>query len=304
MQEFLFWFGLVADSITVLAGIIAVAGVVWAFRSRARLTVAPQLIHPSVAPNLTIAVTSVGSNPVRGLELSAGQLDDNGFSMMGDGLATRAALNRGETLMVMGYEPKETSFGSEPRDWEFRFEMRPGDGWFLTVQWQSALFPWHRSSRTYAWPPTRRFACDLPEELAGRKEINFLKRTRNPSLNPTSPDFVAPLPVRVRATVATDETFDELVASNKGPVFVGFGPTWQGKGWEDVKRILDLFAAKYTPRVKVLVVNTDECPVLAARFETNVVPVFNILLKRKVAKSYSGSHAFLDLEREFAEFLS
>jgi len=304
MQDFLFWFGLVANSITVLAGLIAVAGVVWAFLGRARLAVTPQFFIPSVAPSITMAVTSVGSNPIRGLELSVGQLDDNGFSMVGDGLATRPTLNRGETVTVMGYEPEETTFGSEPRDGEFRWGIQPGDGWYLTVQWQSPLFPWRRSSRTYAWPPVRRFACDLPEELSGREEINFLKRTRNQSLNPSSPGFVAPLDVRTRAIVATDETFDDLVARNKGPVLVGFGPTWQGKWWEDIRRMLDAFASKYSPRVKVLVVNIDECPTLAARYATNEVPVFKILLRGEVAKSHVGAHSFPDLEREFSEFLA
>ncbi len=303
MADFLFWFGLVANSITVIAGLIAIAGVVWAVFGRARLVVAPQFFSPSVAPNLTMGVTSVGSNPVRGLELSVGLLDENGFSMRGDGLPPRATLNRGETVTVMGYDPDETSFGSEPRDDEVRWAIRPGDGWFLTVQWQSPLFPWRRSSRTYAWPPARRFSCELPEELVGRREIRFLKRTRDGSLNPLSPDFVTPLDVGIRAIVATDETFDELVAGHKGPVFVGFGPTWQGKWWEDVKRMLDAFAAKYAPRVKVLVVNTDECPSLAERFETNEVPVFKILLRGEVAKSHIGAHSFPELVHEFAKFL-
>jgi Thioredoxin len=303
MQDFLFWFGVVANSITVFAGLIAIAGVVWAFLGRARLAVTTQFFLPSVAPSLTIGVASVGSNPVRGLELNFGLLDDNGFSMMGDGLVARPALSRGETVTVIGYEPDETSFGSAPRDGEFRFEIGPGEGWYLNLQWQSPLFPWRRSSRTFAWPPARRFACDLPQELAGRKEISFLKRTRDPSLNPSSPSYAAPLGVQTRATMATDGTFDDLLAGQKGPVFVGFGPTWQGKWWEDVKRVLDAFAAKHAPRVKVLVVNIDECPNLAQRFTTNEVPVFKMLLKSKVAKSYTGAHAFPDLEREFAEFL-
>src|SRR5664279_3785434 len=104
MQDFLFWFGLVANSITVLAGLIALAGVVWAFLGRARLVVTPHFFHPPLASSLTMAVTSVGSNPVRGRGLSVGLLDDNGFSMKGDGLPTRPTLNGGETVTVMGYE--------------------------------------------------------------------------------------------------------------------------------------------------------------------------------------------------------
>jgi hypothetical protein len=67
--------------------------------------------------------------------------------------------------------------------------------------------------------------------------------------------------------------------------------------------MLDVFAAKYAPRVKVLVVNTDECPLLAERFETNEVPVFKILLRGEVAKSHIGAHSFPELVHEFAKFL-
>lgn len=134
--------------------------------------------------------------------------------------------------------------------------------------------------------------------------IRFLKRTRDQSLNPVSPDFVAPLGVRARVISATDETFDELVACHKGLVPVGFGPSWQVKWWEDVRRMLDVFAAKHAPRVKVLVLNIDECPTLAELFATNQVPVFKLLLRGELAKSYTGAHALPDLEREFAKFLS
>src|SRR5690606_22567350 len=120
--------------------------------------------------------------------------------------------------------------------------------------------------------------------------------------NPTLPTFVAPKSVRY--SVATDVTFDELVAGHKGPVLVAFGPTWQGKWWEDVKRMLDMLAAKYAPRVTVLAVNTDESAALARRFETNEVPVFKILLNGEVAASHTGAHSMPDLESEFAEHLS
>lgn len=303
METFLFVFGIVANSITVLAGLIAIAGVIWAILGRAQLSVAPQFFQPSVAPHLTMGVSSVGSNPIRALEVNYGLLDDDGKSSKGGDLATRTALSRGETLTVMGYEPGEVSFGAPPREGEYRIEIKPGGGWYLNVQWQSALFPWRRSSRTYAWPPSRRFASEAPKELSGRKEIAFLKGTRT--------SFVAggsvAIPARVSRTeaiVATDETFDELAARHKGPIFVAFGPTWQGKWWEDVKRVVDALAVKYGPRVCVLVVNTDECPALSARFETNEVPVFKILREGKVAKSYVGVHSLPDLEREFAAFLS
>jgi len=302
MEQFLLWFSMVANFITVLAGLLAFAGVVWAILGRAQLAVAPQFFQPSVAPHLTMGVSSVGSNPIRDLEVNYGLLDDNGQSSKGGDLATRITLSRGETVTVVGYEPAELSFGSDPREGEFRVEIKQGGGWYLNVQWQSALFPWRRASRTYSWPPTRRFASESPEELAGRKEIEFLKRTRNPSpaSSTRSPDRKI---IRSRAILATDRTFDDLVASHNGPVLVGFGPTWQGKVWEDFKRVLDVLPAKHGPRVQVLLVNTDESPGIAEKFAANEVPVVKLLLKGKVVKSSVGARAYPDLEDEFAEFL-
>lgn len=301
MPDFWPWFGRVANVITVLAGAIAFAGVVSEVLGRARLSVTHQFLS-SVAPSLTMVVSSTGSSPVRDLVLNVGRLDENGFSMIGDGCPAPATLSRGEAVSVMGYEPEEVRFGSPPRVRECRFPIGAGEGWFLTVQYQSPIRRWRRSSRTYAWLPERRFACDVPEELTGRKEIKFLERTRDPALNPMLPNFAAPPDRRTRAIVATDETFDQLASVHHGPVLVGFGPTWQGKWWEDAKRVLDVFAGRHA-QVKVLVVDTDKCPGLAERFATNEVPVFKVLLKGEVAKSYVGVHAFPDLEREFGEFL-
>lgn len=303
VEAFNLWFGMVANSITILAGLIAIAGVVWAFLGRARIDVTPQFIDPSIAPSITLMISSVGSNPVRALEVIVGVLDDRGFSMKGGDIGYRATLNRGESLSLHVFEKGEVSFAEQPREREHRFEIGAGEGFYLSVQWQSPLFPWRRSSRTYAWPPARRFAHEDPEVLAGQKELRFLKRTRDLTLSPMlSGSLVQPGELR-HALVATDETFDEIVAGHNGPVFVGFGPTWQGKWWEDVRRALDVLASRHGPRVKVLVVNIDECPVLAARFETNEVPVFKMLLHGKTVKSYVGAHSVPELEREFADLL-
>lgn len=303
MHDFLFWFGLTANSITVVAGLIAIAGVVWAVLGRARLSITPVPPHPAIAPSLTIAVTSVGSNPIRAVELFAGLLDDNGYSTRGGDIASRATLNRGESLTVTGYEAEELVFGSQARDGEHRLEIGPGDGFFLTVQWQSPLFPWRTSSRTIAWPPHKRFASDLPLVLRGRAEIRFLKRTRNTAFNPQLPGFVAPASRRPHAVNADDRTFDELSVNHSGPVLVGFGATWQQKWWDDVQRMLHAFAAKHGPRVRVLYVNVDECPLLARRFETNELPVFKVLIAGQVVSSYTGPHDLPELERRFSENL-
>lgn len=305
MEDFPFWFGQVANAVTILAGLIAIAGVVWALRGRARIAVTPQFFSPFLARSLTLAISSVGSNPVRDVELVVGTVNADGFSMRGDGLPARSALNRGETLTVVGYETGEVIYADGPREGEFRWEFGEGEGWFLNVQWQSPLFPWRRLSRTYVWAPSRRFASQMPEVLSGRAELRFLRRAHDQSLNPMSPGFV-PLPVTgVRATLATDETFDdELAQAREDHVLVGFGPTWQGKSWRDVKRILDAFANKHAAQMKVLAVNIDESPALATRFETNEVPVFKVIRGGEVVRSHVGVLSLTDLESEFSDFIA
>jgi hypothetical protein len=301
VSDFLSVLAVAADILTVIAAAIAIAGVVWAVLGVARLDVT-HFSHPSVSPSLTFAISSVGSNPIRDLQLNFGTLLDNGFSMMGGDFGMKTTLGRGESLLVQGYEAGEIHFGSPPREGEYRLEVPEGEGWFLQLQWQSPLFPWRRSSRTYAWPPSLRYAAAAPEVLSGRREIAFFKRTRNPELNPLTPGYVAPPDLVPRAVVATDATFDALLADHKGPVLVGFGPTWQGKWWQDTKRVLGALAGKHAPKLRVLTVDIDHCPALAERFHTNEVPVFKVLVAGQVAKSYTGSHSLRDLEKAFAEF--
>lgn len=285
--DFGFWFGLVASAVTLIAGAIAIAGVVWAFNSRAKLEVRPILTSPHIPTRLTFAITSIGSNPVRDVKLTFASLDRSGFSMAGgDGL--RATLSRGETLLVDGYQAGTVSFGSEPREGEFRWPFAAGEGWFVTVQWQSPLFPWTHRSSTHVWSPQRRYASELPEVLRGRTELSFLKRTRDPSLNPLTPGFTPPTTNAPELISANDTNFDELLSTHEGPVVVGFGPTWQGELWQDGRHVLGALAAAKGPGVRVLAVNVDECPELNARFDLNVVPVFKVFKGGRELHSSTG----------------
>lgn len=98
----------------------------WAYRNCRRRVGHPRpspaccrttILPPLCRDELDDAVTSIGSNAVRGLELSVGLLDDNGFSMRGDGLPARPELNRGETATVMGYEPRRDQVRLRTKGW-------------------------------------------------------------------------------------------------------------------------------------------------------------------------------------------
>lgn len=296
MDTFLFWFGIVANGITVLAGLIAIAGVVWAVLRRAQVDLSAY-ISPSFVPEITFSVNSVGSNPVRDVQFMLGTLDDNGFSMRGDGARPATELARGHGLQVVGYEKGEHKFSSSPRDTESRWALHPGDGMFLNVTWQSPLFPWRRTSRTFVWKPRQRYAQAAPRLLKGQREAAFLKQTRDPALNPTSPGFVAPVSALPKVLGATDETFDGLIAAHAGSTLVALGATWQGEMWENAKRMLQSLAQEHE-NVRVIVVDVDLCPVLASRFGTEVLPSFKLLSKGGVVKSHDGLLGLPDLERK------
>jgi len=296
------WLSFVANLVTVVAGVIAVLGVVWAVSGRSKLDVIPQIDLPSPAPSLRVTITSAGNSPVRDLEINVGDLLDNGMSMSGGDLAQVESLSRGKTFTILGFDPAETSFGSPPGSLERLYEVAPGNGFYLNLQWQSPLFPWRRTSRTYVWTPELRYACALPLRLRGRRETDFIRRSTRPSPGVEIGDRRAlSWPVR-RAVLADDETFDQLVALRGRPAFVAFGASWQVKLWRDVGWMMNSFASRH-PRLNVLLVSTDQCPELANRFSTNVVPVFKMIKNGRVLHSYSGQHSLPELESQFDKVL-
>lgn len=298
MESFMFWFSFMANIVTVLAGLIAIAGVAWAIAGRAKLVFRVS-VWPSLTPALNLVATSSGSTPVRNATISYGAVDDNGFSMWGSGDPVSNPLERGSSLLVDAFDEGTTHFGSPARTDEFRIALQRGEGLFVTIQWQSPLFPWRRQSVTYAWPPHLRFAGADPDRLTGRAEIKFLERTRDPKRNSRA----GGTPAKVLAQPATDTTFDALVQAHSGPIVVGLAPSWQEEFWEDVQRMLEAFAVKHAPRVKVLTVTTDENPVLADRYTAGVFPHFVVLRGVTLRAAKDGVTTMADLETAFSEHL-
>jgi hypothetical protein len=291
-------FGRIADVVTVIAGLIAIAGVLWAVLSQAKLSVS-EYVSSGPNPTLTLTIASTGSLPVHDLTLSVGALDDNGFSMWGDGGGMRPALSRGESLVIQADEAGSGGYGGHLAH---RHEMKPGEGFYLTVQYRHPLFPWRRKSATYAWPPSLRFASRPPKRLVGRAESRFFKRTQDQRINPSQPGFTKPSWAPATAIVATDENFPALL-EHKGPVVVGFGPAAQGEFWVTVQRMLHAFAANYAARVKVVIVTIEKCPKVAADYPSSTVPYFKLFRAGKVVASHSGAGSMRDFEKAFAEHL-
>lgn len=300
IHSFDLWFGRVANTLTILAAFIAIAGVIWAIRSRARLSVLTTSWE-MLTPQITFRIASVGSNPLRDIEVIGGQLTRDSFSTRGDGIARRAELARADVLVIDVTDPTETHHSSPPRNNEFRWDIRPDEGFYIQVTWRSPLFSWRRSSRTYVWSWLDRYGGQEPHVLKGRSEIDFLTNTRDPK-NDALSDVFSPTK-KVEAHPATDETFDDLLAAYRGITLVGFGPSWQGEHWMNVQRALTAYAAHHQGQVQVLTVTTDQTPRLSSEYDTNIVPTFKAFRDGVVVRTLDGLRSYKDLETTFTPLI-
>jgi thioredoxin 1 len=69
----------------------------------------------------------------------------------------------------------------------------------------------------------------------------------------------------------TSKTFDDEVLSAKTPVLVDFTATWCGP-CKALARVVDQFANEQQGRVKVVTVDIDDAPDIAARYGVRAVP--------------------------------
>lgn len=306
MEDFTFWFGFAANVITVLAGIIAVAGVFWAVRGRARLATTATLEGAPTSPELRLSLSSTGYSTLQDIEVSAATLDVRGFSMVGDGIARRSHMNRGESMNVEVYSAPVVTFEKGKRSGgqpgfapAARLGIEGGGGATVTVGWRSPIFPWRRLSRTYVWGPTRRYAGELPLIYSGKREVAFLKAAQDTRRNPNSAQFVAAEATPRKAQRLTDQTFEGVLDAHGGTALVGFGPTWQGDWWLDVRRMLDAFAASHSPATLVGFVDADTNPELTERFGLDTFPTFRLLQGGQVTASLDGIGSWSDLRDAF-----
>ncbi|WP_153001407.1 thioredoxin family protein [Microbacterium testaceum] len=306
-MEFSVWFGNIANTITIVAGVIAIATVVVAWLNQPKLSVRTH-VQSGPIPQLQLTFSSVGASSIRDIELSIGVLDDNDHAACGDGAGAKATLGRNESLTIRTQPADVQSSTSAPE--ERVFNLKPTQGIYVTAQFRAPVLTWLRASRTFAWPPVLRAASEHPVELRGHRERSFLDRVApqaHQAPNRHRPSNAAkrwiknqPLPT---ASVATDSNFDNLVSHHSGPAFIGLGPTWQGEWWDNTKHALDSLAARHAPRVLVLTVDVDNNPVLQARFPSSTLPYFVMYQDRQITQMEAGFSSIPELEELFRNYL-
>jgi thioredoxin-like negative regulator of GroEL len=71
-----------------------------------------------------------------------------------------------------------------------------------------------------------------------------------------------------------------------------------------VAPVLERLAARHAGRIKVVKVNTDESPRLAARFDASSIPLLVVLRDGEVRDRIVGAQPLPALEARLAEYLA
>jgi len=101
---------------------------------------------------------------------------------------------------------------------------------------------------------------------------------------------------------ATDATFDSEVLKADKPVLVEFWAPWCGP-CRQVAPILEEMAAEHAEKLKIVKVNTDENPQVAASYGITSIPTMNVYSGGELVKTIVGARPKAALTKELAEFL-
>jgi thioredoxin len=86
---------------------------------------------------------------------------------------------------------------------------------------------------------------------------------------------------------ATDQSFENEVLSSASPVLVDFSAVWCGP-CKKLEPVVDEIAAEYVGRLKVVKVDVDHSPTIAAKFGVLSVPTLMFFRGGQVRDQYVG----------------
>lgn len=142
----------VANWITIVAGMIAIVGLLAAFLARPRVTVQTF----GTGPSLIVSIENRGGRPARNISVGRALLNADDTSNAGDGeypLATE--LHRRQLATVTLFEDGQVFYADDPRDREERIPVPAGGTALIPITWQSGIIPWKQTGQLVVWSTGR-----------------------------------------------------------------------------------------------------------------------------------------------------
>ena len=100
----------------------------------------------------------------------------------------------------------------------------------------------------------------------------------------------------------TDATFEADVLQNDKPVLVDFWAPWCGP-CRAVAPVLEELAVQHADKIDIVKLNTDENPLITARYNVTSLPTIAVYAGGEMVKSVIGAKPKPMLLRELSEWL-
>jgi thioredoxin 1 len=105
------------------------------------------------------------------------------------------------------------------------------------------------------------------------------------------------------AKAVTDASFDADVLQSDTPILVDFWAEWCGP-CRAVGPILDQIADEHGDKIKVVKLNVDDNPQIAAKYMITSIPAMKVYKGGEVVKTIIGAKPKAALEKDLADFLA